>query len=71
MTDLFNPFSLEFSDALEHLGGAMDVIYVGQLPPAWGIRANTLSQFPQISRILTASLIWPILHRGKFLTKES
>ena len=48
MTDLFNPFSLEFLGVLEHLGGALDVIYVGQLPPAWGIRENALSQFPQI-----------------------
>ena len=48
MTDLFNPFSLDFLSALEHLGGATDVIYVGQLPPVRGIRGNALSQFPQI-----------------------
>ena len=48
MTDLFNPFYLEFVVALEHLRGAMDVIYVGQLSPAWGIRGHALSQFPQI-----------------------
>ena len=48
MTDLFNPFSLEYLGALEHLGGTIDVIYVGQLPPAWGIRGNAPSQFPQI-----------------------
>ena len=46
MTDLFNLFSLEFLGALEH--GATDVIYVGQLPPVWGIRGNALGQFPQI-----------------------
>ena len=45
---LFNPFSLEFLGALEHLGPAIDVIYVGQLPLVWGIRGNALSQFPQI-----------------------
>ena len=48
MTDLFNPFSLEFLSTLEHLGGAIDVIYVGQLPPVWGIHGYTFSQFPQI-----------------------
>ena len=48
MTDLFNPSSLEFLGALEHLGGKIDVIYVGQLPPVWGIHGNALSQFPQI-----------------------
>ena len=48
MTDLFNPFSLEFLGTLEHLGGEIDVIYVGQLPPVWEIRGNALSQFPQI-----------------------
>ena len=48
MTDLFNPFSLEFLGALEHLRRAIDVIYVGQLPLVWGIRGNMLSQFPQI-----------------------
>ena len=48
MTDLFNPFSLEFLGVFEHLGGAMDVIYVGQLPPAWGIRGNVLSQLLSI-----------------------
>ena len=47
MTDLFNPFSLEFLGELEHLGGTIDSIYVGQLPPVWGIRGNALSQFPQ------------------------
>ena len=47
MADLFNPFSLEFLGALEHLGGTIDVIYVGQLPPVWGIRGYALSQFPQ------------------------
>ena len=36
MTDLFNPFSLEFLGALEYLGEAIDVIYVGQLPPGMG-----------------------------------
>ena len=48
VTDLFNPFSLEFSGPLEHLGGAMDVIFVSQLLPAWGIRGNAFSQFLQI-----------------------
>ena len=48
MADLFNPFSFEFLGALEHLGGAVDVIYVGQLPPVWGNRGNALSQFPKI-----------------------
>ena len=48
MTDLFNPFSLEFLGAWEHLGGAMDLKYVGQLLPAWEIRANVPCQFPQI-----------------------
>ena len=48
MTDLFTPFSLESLGPLEHLGGAIDAIYVGQLPPVWGIRGNALSQFPQI-----------------------
>ena len=48
MTDLFNLFSLEFLGALEHLAGATDVIYAGQLLPVWGIRGNALSQFPQI-----------------------
>ena len=46
MTDLFNPFSLEFLGTLEHLGGEIDVIYVDQLPPVWGIHGNALSQFP-------------------------
>ena len=48
VTDLFNPFSLEFSGPLEHLGGAMDVIFVSQLLPAWGIRGNAFNQFLQI-----------------------
>ena len=48
MTDLFNPFSSEFLDALGHLEGAIDVIYISQLSPVWGIRGNVLSQFPQI-----------------------
>ena len=48
MTDLFNSFYLEFLGALEHLGGAIDVIHVGQLPPVWRIRGNALSQFPHI-----------------------
>ena len=48
MTDLFNPFSLEFLGALEHLGRAIDVIHVSQLPPVWGTRGKALSQFPQI-----------------------
>ena len=48
MTDLFNPFSLGFLGALEHLGEAIDMIYVGQLSPVWGIRGNALSQFHQI-----------------------
>ena len=48
VTDLFNPFSLEFLGVFEHLGGAMDVIYVGQLPPAKGIRGNALSQLLSI-----------------------
>ena len=48
MTDLFNPFSLEFLGPLEHLGRAIDVIYVGQLPPVWRIRGNALSQFLQM-----------------------
>ena len=48
-TDRFiQPFSLEFLGVLEHLGRAIDVIYVGQLPPVWGICGNALSQFPQI-----------------------
>ena len=46
MTDLFNPFSLEFLGTLEHLEEEIDVIYVGQLPPVWGIHGNALSQFP-------------------------
>ena len=48
MTDLFNPFSLEYLGALEHLRGEIDVIYIGQLPVVWEIRGNALSQFPQI-----------------------
>lgn len=48
VTNLFNPFFLEFLGTLEDLGGAMDVINVGQLPPGWGIRGNALSQFPKI-----------------------
>ena len=47
MTDLFNQFSLEFLGALEDLGGSMDVMYVGQLQPAWEIRGHALSQFPR------------------------
>ena len=48
MTDLFNPFSLEFLGVLKHLEGAIDVVYVGQLSPVWRIRGNALSQFHQI-----------------------
>ena len=59
MTDLFSPFSLEFLSALEQLSGVMDVIYVGQLSPEWGIRGHALSQFPKIWRVFTEFLIWP------------
>ena len=59
MTDLFNSFSSEFLGVLEHLRGAMYVIYAGQLPPALGIRGNALSQFPQIWWVLTPFLLWP------------
>ena len=62
---LFNPFSLEFLGALEHLGPAIDVIYVGQLPPVWGICGNALSQFPKFDEFL------PHFLYGKFCTEET
>lgn len=65
MTDLFNQISLEFLSALEHLGGAMEVIYVGQMPPAWEIHGNALSQLSQISRVLT-----PFLKSSNFAQKK-
>ena len=71
MTDLFNPFSLEFLGALEYLGEAIDVIYVGQLPPVWGIRGNTLSRFPQISRVFTPFLIWSNFAQKKLPNKRT
>ena len=65
VTDLFNQISLEFLSALEHLGGAMEVIYVGQMPPAWEIHGNALSQLSQISRVLT-----PFLKSSNFAQKK-
>ena len=59
VTDLFNPFALEFLGAFEHLLGVMDVVYVGQLPPAWGDRGHALSHFHQICRVSTPFVIWP------------
>ena len=69
MTDLFNPFSIEFLGALEHLGGAMDVIYVGHLPPAWEFVETYLVNFPKFDEFLPHFLYDQILYRGKFLTK--
>ena len=65
MTDLFNPFSLEFLGALEHLGGAMGVIYVGQL----GFVETRLVNFPKFDEILPHFLYDQILHRRKIVTK--
>ena len=48
VTDLFDPFALEFLGAFEHLLGVMDVVYYGQLPPAWGDRGHALSHFHQL-----------------------
>ena len=71
MTNLFNPLFLEFLGALEHLGGSMELTYVGQLPPAWGIRGHAFSQFPQISRVLTPFLIWPDFEQNKVPNKRT
>ena len=59
VTDLFNPFALEFLVAFEHLLGVMDVVYYGQLPPAWGDRGHALSHFHQLCRVSTPFVIWP------------
>ena len=48
----------------------MDAIYVGQLPPGWGIRGNALSQFPQILRVLIPFLIWPNFAQMKVPNKQ-
>ena len=58
VTDLFNPFALEFLGAFEHLLGVVDEVYVGQLPPAWGSVA-VISHFHQIFRVSTLFVIWP------------
>ena len=71
VTDLFNLFSLEFLGALEHLAGATDVIYAGQLPPVWGIRGNAISQFPQIWRVFTPFPIWPNFAQKKLPNKRT
>ena len=55
VTHFFNPSSLEFLDALDHLSGVIDVIYVDQLSPVWGIRGHALTH--------------QILRRRKFQTK--
>ena len=36
----------------------MDVKYVGQLSPAWGISDHALSQLPQIWRVFTSFFTW-------------
>ena len=48
MTELLNPFSLEYLGALGHLSGVMDVMHVDQVSRAWGIRGHALSQYLQI-----------------------
>ena len=48
MTDLFNSFSIEYLGALKNLSGVMDVIYAGQLSPAWGIRGVSLRKFHEV-----------------------
>ena len=47
----------------------MDVIYVGQLAPAWGIREDAFSQFPQIWRVLNLFLIWANFAQKKKILK--
>ena len=69
MTDLFNPFSLEFLGTLEHLEEEIDVIYVGQLPPVWGFMETHLVNFPKFNEFLPHFLYGQILHRRNFLTK--
>ena len=49
----------------------MDVIYVGQLSPAWGIRDHALSQSPQVSRGVTPILICPDLVQKKVPNKKT
>ena len=49
----------------------MDVIYLGHLSPAWGIRGHVLSQFPQIWRVFTPFFVWPNFGQKKVLNKRT
>ena len=64
LTDLFNPFSLDFLGALEHLSGIMDVIYTGQLSPAWVFVATRLANFPKFDEFFISYMV-------KFYAEES
>lgn len=64
LTDLFNPFSLDFLGALEHLSGIMDVIYIGQLSPAWVFVATRLANFPKFDEFFISYMV-------KFYAEES
>ena len=64
LTDLFNPFSLDFLGALEHLSGIMDVIYIGQLSPAWVFVATRLANFPKFDELFISYMV-------KFYAEES
>ena len=51
--------------------GSMDVIYVGQLSPAWGFSGHALSRFPQIWRVLTPFLVWLNFTQNKAPNKRT